>query len=130
MMEISPPTLCQQNQCWPARTAGRRALDSKVRQFFAPASAWRRLGQKTVSADSSCILISELYDAKQKAFHSENSLPNCRNLGEARCEDYQVTQRGKFDRTIIFLSDGFEAGGDLDHVQQVICSGCRSLIPI
>ena len=70
--------------------------------------------------------------AKQEIFTASFVCPNCRTIGEAICEENEnpMLGGGKFDRVILSVSTGFQAAGYLDGNQQVICSGCRVLIPI
>jgi hypothetical protein len=70
--------------------------------------------------------------AKQETFTAKLICPNCRTTGEAICEENEnpVHTGGKFDRVVLSISKGFQAGGYLDGNEQLICSSCRVLIPI
>ena len=63
-----------------------------------------------------------------EAFKVKLFCPTCRIEGHAICEETEAG--GKFDRTVLAVSNGFEGGGRLEGIDQVVCSTCKGLIPI
>ena len=52
-------------------------------------------------------------------------------VGIAECEDdVSPDNPDRTIRTVQAVSEGFEGGGYIDGVQQIICSGCRGLVPV
>jgi hypothetical protein len=58
--------------------------------------------------------------------------PNCRTTGEVICAEHEnpAPTGRRFDRMVLSASKGFQPGGNLDGIEQVICSSCQALIPI
>lgn len=70
--------------------------------------------------------------AKEETFTASLVCPNCRKTGKAVCGEYENPTRagGRPDREILAFSKGFQTGGFLDGVEQVVCSDCLGLVPI
>jgi hypothetical protein len=69
--------------------------------------------------------------ATREIFRAKLLCPTCKTTGMAECED-DVSPHNP-DRTIrivVAVSEGFQGGGYLDGAQQIICSRCRSLVPV
>ena len=69
--------------------------------------------------------------AAQETFKVRIFCPNCRTTGEVICCDSESPERdGRFDREVLWTSKGFRAGNYFAGTQQVVCDGCRGLVPI
>jgi hypothetical protein len=69
--------------------------------------------------------------AKIEIFTAELFCPSCGTTGLAQYEESgEPRYFGKLDRVILSVSEGFKVGGFLNGNQQIVCVGCRGLVPV
>lgn len=69
--------------------------------------------------------------ATREIFRTKLLCPICKNTGRAECaDDVSPHNTDRTIRVVLAVSDGFEGGGYIDGNHQVICSRCKTLVPI